>query len=67
MVKQNIALENSREARIRQIEDRKKNRDKYRKVFVQLQRHFRKGKTLNFVSVTNKHLHDGVKSEFSLN
>ena len=38
MLKKNIELENQREERMKQVEDRKKNRHKYRKAFSQLQR-----------------------------
>ena len=51
MLNENIELENSRDARMQLIEDKKKNRGRYRKVFGQLQRQFRKGKTLNQVRV----------------
>ena len=44
MLKKNIELENQREERLKQVEDRKKNRHKYRKAFSQLQRQLRRGK-----------------------
>ena len=62
----NILLENNREARQKQIEERKKNRQKYRNQFSQLQKQFRKGKRLNEVRTANKSLREGARSEFTL-
>ena len=61
----NIYLDKTREERQRQIEDKKKNRAKYRNYFSSLQRQFRKGKRLNEVRTASKFFRDGVNSEFS--
>ena len=61
----NILLENSREQRLREIEDRKKNRAENRKHLSSLQRQFRRGKRLNEVRTATKFFSNGVRSEFS--
>ena len=60
----NNQLEYTREERERFIEDRKKNRHKYRTQFSKLHRFFRQGKRLNEVRTVSKFFHDGVLSEF---
>ena len=60
MLNENIELENCRDARMKLIEQKKNNRGRSRKFFSQLQKQFRKGKTLNQVRVKSKYLHDGV-------
>ena len=57
----NIKLDNCRELRKKEIEDRKKNRGKYRSTFAKLQRQFRKGKRLNEIRTVSKFYRDGVR------
>ena len=60
----NNFLDYSREERQKIIEDRKKNRHKYRTQFSKIHRFFRKGKRLNEVRTVSKFFHDGIMSEF---
>ena len=64
MVK-NIELDNTREERQREVEEKKKNRSKNRHYFSAMQRQFRKGKRINEIKIASKFLRDGVASEFT--
>ena len=61
----NIALENQRDERLKHVEERKKNRHKYRTAFSKLQKQLRKGRgSLDKYKTSSKFYFDGTNSEF---